>query len=116
ISTDDGSANLSDTKTGLTLNSIERAGYLVALLDNGKTVVTTDTNFLEKVWDAGTRKEKLVLPGPSGLSPLGPEFRLAVSVSPDGKLLAVIDWEYDGTIWDLPAQKVLAHLPGALTF
>jgi WD40 repeat protein len=123
-----GSVTLCEAGTGVTLGSIKNAGELVGLLDDGKTVVTTGETFLAKVWDAGTGKEKLVLPGPGGFSPLGPEFGLAVSVSPDGKLLAVIDQKYAGidpeyagtiyagTIWDLPAQKVLAHLPGPLTF
>src|SRR6266511_2627169 len=68
-----------------------------------KQVVTTGKTFLAKVWDADTGEEKFVLPGPGGRSPLGPEWGLAVSIGPDGKLLAVIDPEFQGiTIWDLP--------------
>src|SRR5205814_7665153 len=68
--------------------------------------------FLAKVWNAGTGVGKLVLPGPRGLSPLPPQFGLAVSISPDGKFLAAINTGEPGiTIWDLPDQKVLTRLP-----
>jgi WD40 repeat protein/predicted Ser/Thr protein kinase len=108
----DGSAKLCDTRTGLALKSIAGTGYVVALLDDGQTLVTTSTNFLAKEWDVATGKEKLALAGAGGLSPLGPEFGLAVSISPDGKLLAAIYTNYDGiTLWDVPAQKVRARLP-----
>ncbi len=112
FSTVQGSVKLCEAKTGLTLIAIENAGDLVGLLDDGKTVVTTGTNFLAKVWDAGTGEEKLVLPGPGGVSPLRPEFGLAVSISPDGKFLAAMDPKGQGiTIWDLLAKKVLTRLP-----
>jgi WD40 repeat protein/predicted Ser/Thr protein kinase len=111
FSTLPGSVKLCEASTGLPLKSIENAGNLIALLDEGKTVVTTGESFLAKGWDAGTGEEKFVLPGPGGPNPLGPEFGLTVSISADGKHLAVIDPKFQGiTIWDLPAQKVLTHL------
>src|SRR5207302_6682032 len=71
FSTVQGAVKLCEAKTGLTLNSIENAGDLVALLDDGKTVVTTGEGFLAKVWNADSGEEKLVLPGKGGFNSLG---------------------------------------------
>jgi WD40 repeat protein len=108
----DGSVKLCDANTGQILHSIEKAGEIVALLADGKTVATTDKDFLLKLWDFDTGRATLVLPGPGGFNNHDTEFGVAVSITRDGRTLAVIETNYQGVaIWDVATQRVLSHLP-----
>lgn len=88
---DHGIIYLCEAKTGQILHSLHKAGELVSLLVDGKTVATTSEEFLIQLWDLPTGRKKLAVPGKGGFNRLGPEFGTAVALSPDGRYLASIE-------------------------
>jgi WD40 repeat protein len=88
IGTGDGSVKLCEASTGRTTNSLEKAGDLLALLADGKTVATTATNFVVKLWDITSGETNFVLAGKGGIKPWRPEFGAGMAITPDGKKLA----------------------------
>ena len=104
----DGSVKLCEARTGRTLHSLEKAGDLVALMPDGKTVATTAEEFIVKLWDIASGIGTYVLPGKGGLNRWGPEFGTGIVITPDGKRLAIISNNgYGFTLWDLANREVL---------
>jgi eukaryotic-like serine/threonine-protein kinase len=103
-----GSVKLIEARTGRTLHSLEKAGELVALLADGKTVATTAEEFIVKFWDMASGNATYVLPGKGGLNRWGPEFGVGIVISPDGKRLAINNGLTNRiTLWDLANREIL---------
>jgi len=104
----DGSVRLCESRTGRTLHSLEKAGELVALLNDGKTVATTAGEFVVKLWDITSGRETFILLGKGGINLWGPEFGAGVVITPDGKKLAISNGLGKGiTLWDLKTREIL---------
>ncbi|MBI3415424.1 MAG: protein kinase [Verrucomicrobia bacterium] len=106
--TGDGSIRLCDARTGQPLHSLEKAGELVAILADDKTVATTSEEFVVKLWDITSGRETFVQPGKGGIDLHGPEFGAGAVITPDGKKLAISNKVTNGiTLWDLATREVL---------
>jgi len=106
--TGDGLVKLCEARTGQPLHSLEKAGELVALLGDGKTVATTAEEFVVKLWDIASGDAPFVLPGKGGIELWAPEFGIGVVITPDGKKLAISNgWTKGITLWDLSTHKIL---------
>ena len=101
-----GSVRLVEARTGRTLHSLEKAGELVALMPDGKTVATTAEDFIVKLWDITSGDGTYLLPGQGGLKRAGPEFGTGIVITPDGKRLAISNG-YGFTLWDLANREIL---------
>ena len=103
-----GSVKLCDAKSGRTVRLLEKAGELVSLINEGKTVATTGGEFIVKFWDLNSGRETFVLRGTGGLDLWGVEFGVGVVVTPDGKKLAISNGFRKGiTLWDLATRRIL---------
>jgi RNA polymerase sigma factor (sigma-70 family) len=95
----------------------------IALLPDGKTVVSASNDRLVRVWDAATGKERrhfgtgmrqdeAMEPGAIGRVPVLPQLtQLAVAVSRDGRLVAA---HLDGAaidLWEIATGKQVASIP-----
>jgi prepilin-type processing-associated H-X9-DG protein len=110
--TGDGSVKLCEAGTGRIIHSLEKAGDLVALLADGKTVATTAAGFIVKLWDIASGQKMSELPGKGGINVWLPEFGAGVVITPDGKKLAVSNGYTNGlgmgvTLWDVATQAIV---------
>ena len=104
----DGSVKLCEARTGRTQHSLEKAGELVALMPDGKTVATTGEGFIVKLLDIASGLETPVLPGKGGINRFAPEFGTGIVITPDGKRLAISNG-HGFTLWDLTNCKILCN-------
>jgi WD40 repeat protein/serine/threonine protein kinase len=111
----DGAIRRVQTSDGAEVIVLKEAGQLLAVLSDGRTIATSSTNYLLKMWDGESGRSSQELPGVGGKR-LPHSVRLGVQVclSADGKTLAVVDQrgrtDEGITVWDVSAGRVARQL------
>jgi len=96
----------------------ERVAF-VAFSPDGKKIITTNTQYIAKIWDIETGKElqkfdDTINRETENLTTYyGHNVKLsAADFSPDGKRVATISWERFARVWDVESGKELHKLKG----
>jgi WD40 repeat protein/predicted Ser/Thr protein kinase len=109
------SVAICDVSKGQITRSFDGTGRPISLLEEGRTVVTTTTNFLVRFIDFHSGKETLRLSGAGGVYTSGWGEKVKVSISADGRYLS--SWEghalgyHDRVrlfLWDLASRTVVS--------
>ena len=99
----------------------KNGGLVIGLLADGQTVASTAKDFVLKLWDFSTGREKFELPGRGGIYHREMDQNVvAVAISPDGTRAAILHGQdrrragafvEDIELWDVQKRQLRARFP-----
>ena len=112
-----GNLSAGDAPSYIELGNGKEAVRFVAFSPDGKKIVTTNIEYIAKIWDADTGKELQKLDAEVGNNEGAYEGQYSSKLtssafSPDGKKIVTSSWDTIARIWDVETGKELQTLKG----